>query len=166
MKKIKFLAVFFIFSAALCLTFFQTKVLILQDLSNNNIVFAEKIKPDDEFTMRWMHSVELQPWEEIFRISNGYDIVLDRTRFKSFGAGVPDQAGNKTEIKDGYVIFSGINQKMPDLRYGISDFAKHTFYFKNKNLKLYEVVKNGEGIKIYTDSVKLIKYLYMKAKLI
>jgi hypothetical protein len=139
--------------------------LILKNLSNNKIIFTEKIKPDDEFTMRWMHSVELQPWEEIFRISDKYHIILDRTRFKSFGAGVPDHAGNKTEIKDGYVVFSGINREMPDLRYGISDFAKHTFYFKNKNLKLYEILKNDEGIKIYTTSMKLIKYFYIKAKL-
>lgn len=137
-------------------------VLILEDLADTKIVFIDRVQPNDEFTMIWMHSVELQPWEEIFRIDKGYNIILDRTRFKSFGAGVPDYAGDKTEIKDGYVIFSNIDRTIKDLRYGVSDFAKHTFYFKNKELKLYELVENGNAIKIYIDRISIIKYFALK----
>ncbi|WP_319201462.1 DUF1850 domain-containing protein [uncultured Ilyobacter sp.] len=143
---------------------FQNSTLIIRDLSKDSIIFLNKVTPEDEFTMRWMHSVELQPWEEIFRVDQNYNIILDRTRFKSFGAGVPDSAGNKTEIKNGYVIFSGIDRKMPDLKYGISDFAKHTFLFKNKELKLYEIVENGNGVKIDIVQMRLYEYYFLKIK--
>jgi len=117
------------------------------------------VKPNDEFTIRWMHSVELTPWEEIFKISNDYDIILDRTRFKQFGAGVPDSAGNKTEIVDGYIVFSGINQIMKELPYGVSHFSKHIIIFKDKTYQLYDDFKDGDRIVIYTEKIPYIKYL-------
>jgi len=161
-KKIMFILILIFMS----LFIFQKNTLIIKDLSKDSIIFLNKISPGDEFTMRWMHSVELQPWEEIFRIDQNHNIVLDRTRFKSFGAGVPDSAGNKTEIKNGYVIFSGIDRKMPDLKYGVSDFAKHTFLFKNKELKLYEIVENGNGIKFDSVQMRLFKYYFLKIKIL
>jgi len=137
-------------------------VLVLYHYQAEKPLMIFKIKPYDEFTVKWIHSVELTPWEEIFRIDNNYEIILDRTRFQQFGAGVPDEAGTKTEIKNGYITFSGIDQKMDMIPYGISCFAKHTFLFKNKTYNLYELVKDGDRINFYTDKSNLIKYLILK----
>ncbi|MCG8542096.1 MAG: DUF1850 domain-containing protein [Clostridia bacterium] len=139
-------------------------ILVLKDLIDEQIVFMDMVYPNEEFTIEWIHSVELQPWEEVFRIDTDYDIILDRTRFKSFGAGVPDYAGNRSEIKDGYVIFSGINKNIDDLQYRASNVAKHTFYFKDKELKLYELVRNENIIKIYVEPTNIIKYFILKLK--
>lgn len=157
LKSLKTISLF-ILLIAIMLNFINIHVLLLEDVKNHKIIFVKKVYVGNEFTMRWMHSVELQPWEEIFRIDKDYNIILDRTRFKSFGAGVPDYAGNKSEVKDGYVIFSGINKTINDLQYGVSDFAKHTFYFKDKEFKLYKHVEDGNPIKIYIESVNLLKY--------
>ena len=137
-------------------------VLILENLTLSKTIFISRVYPGDEFTMRWMHSVELEPWEEIFRIDKKSEILLDRTRFKAFGAGVPSNAGNKAEIKDGYVVFSGINKKIPEITYGISNFAKHTFYFKNKEYKLYDMLENDTPVKIYTTQMHFLPYLMKK----
>ena len=137
-------------------------VLVLYHYQAEKPLMIFKIKPDNEFTVKWIHSVELTPWEEIFRIDNNYEIILDRTRFQQFGAGVPDEAGTKTEIKDGYITFSGIDQKIDMIPYGISTFAKHTFLFENKEFNLYEMVKDGDRINFYTDKYNLIKYLILK----
>lgn len=137
-------------------------VLILKNLPLSKTIFISKVYPGNEFTMRWMHSVELEPWEETFRISENGGIILDRTRFKAFGAGVPEKAGTKTEIKDGYVIFSGINKKIPEITYGISNYAKHTFYFKNKEYNLYKMVENDTPIKIYTSKIYILPYIMKK----
>ncbi len=117
----------------------------------------------EEFVVLWIHSVELTPWEEIFRISDKHEIVLDRTRFKQFGAGVPDSAGNKMEVVDGYIVFSGINQVMPQLPYGISHFAQHQFIFREKTYDLYKDFDDGDRLVIYTEKISLIKYL-LKSK--
>lgn len=158
-KKFKVIISLILLISFSLLFILNINVLIVKDISKDKIVFINKVVPGDEFTMEWMHSVELLPWEEIFRIDDNYDIVLDRTRFKQFGAGVPDYAGNKTEIKDGYIIFSGINKKINPLPYGVSDFAKHTFYFKDREIKLYEIIEDGVAINIFVKKIKLIDYL-------
>lgn len=155
---ISILVILFILSLSLI----KVQALIIENVKYNTPIFTEKIQPGDEFIIKWMHSVELQPWEEIFRIDNNYSIILDRTRFKQFGAGVPDYAGNKTEIKDGYIIFSGINKEMDTLPYGISDFAKHRFVFNDQEIKLYEVIEDGESINIYCQELSLLSYLRKK----
>lgn len=136
----------------LCLTHYQTE--------KNIIVFI--VKPNEEFTVKWIHSVELTPWEEIFKIDDNYNMILDRTRFQQFGAGVPDSAGTDSYIIDGYIVFSGINRKIDLLPYGISSFAKHTFVFRDKEYKLFEIVPDGDRININTARVSFYKYLIMK----
>ncbi len=138
------------------------KALVLECYQTGEVVWLHTIRPDDEFTMRWIHSVELKPWEEIFKIDENYDIYLDRTRFKQFGAGVPDYAGNKTEVVDDYIIFSGIHQKMDIIPYGISAFAEHTFYFEDQEIPLYKQVKDGYRINIYTANYNLFQYVVAK----
>ena len=80
-------------------------------------------------------------------------MVLDRTRFQNFGAGVPDAIGTETYIEDGYLTYGGIDQIVPLLPYGISDFAQHTFIFKDREYKLYEMIPDGDRINIYTEKI-------------
>ncbi len=64
---------------------------------------------DASFSIRWQHSVEKEDWEEIFVVKDD-QIVLKDTRFKTFGAGVPNDAGKDTFIKDGWVYMTDIDQ--------------------------------------------------------
>ena len=64
-----------------------------------------------DFKVRWKHSVEKEEWEEMFVLKHGV-IELTGTRFKTFGAGVPNNAGDHTFIKDGWVYMTGINKKI------------------------------------------------------
>ncbi|QZY54272.1 DUF1850 domain-containing protein [Crassaminicella profunda] len=163
-KRSKFLMIFLIVSFLL-IYFIKIPVLLLEDIKSSNIIFIHKISPNDQFTMHWMHSVELEPWEETFYIDDDYNILLDYTRFKAFGAGVPDMAGKKTVIKNGWIYFLEINKPMPNLTYGISNFAKHTFYFKNQTLKLYEMVPNDDPVRVYTKKISVFSYIYKKLTL-
>ncbi|WZL73774.1 DUF1850 domain-containing protein [Clostridiaceae bacterium 35-E11] len=153
-------AAFFLFS------YIQIPALILENTQVSQIVFIHKISPNDTFTMHWMHSVELEPWEEIFRIDEDYHIILDHTRFKAFGAGVPADAGQKTMVKDGWIYFLEINQPIPNLTYGISHIAKHTFYFKDKAVKLYQEVPKDAPVSIYLQKTSLITYGIKKIRML
>jgi len=158
MKKIIFIGLILV----LVSFFISVSVLTLEHFQNDSIVMTFKVDEKDEFIVKWIHSVELTPWEEIFRIDSENNIVLDRTRFQQFGAGVPDFAGKTVEIKDGYITYGEIDQKIPLLPYGISDFAEHTFVFKDKEYKLYKMVPDGDRINIYTEKISFIEYLYRK----
>ncbi len=158
MKKIIFIGLILI----LLFVFINVPVLTLEHFQNESIVMTFKVAEEDEFVVKWIHSVELTPWEEIFRIDSENNIILDRTRFQQFGAGVPDFAGKTVEIKDGYITYGEINQEIPLLPYGISSFAEHTFVFKDSEYKLYKLVPDGDRINIYTEKISLIEYLYRK----
>jgi hypothetical protein len=133
--------------------FIKVNILTLEHYQSGNTVLFFTIKPEDEFTVKWIHSVELTPWEEIFRIDEEYNMVLDRTRFQNFGAGVPDAIGTESYIKDGYLTYGGIDQIMPLLPYGISNFAEHTFIFNDREYNLYEMVPDGDRINIFTEKI-------------
>jgi hypothetical protein len=146
-------------------SFYNINVLTFEHFQEEEILLTFKVEEGDEFIVKWIHSVELTPWEEIFRIDSNNNIILDRTRFQQFGAGVPDFAGKTVEIKDGYITYGEINQKIPLLPYGISNFAKHTLVFNDVEYPLYELVPDGDRINIYTENISLLKYLYIKATL-
>jgi len=90
------------------------------------------------FTLRWMHSVEKEDWEEWFEVTQNGAIELTGTRFKTFGAGVPAAAGKTTTLDDGWVVMTGIQRVVDPLavqaavaehyrmRYHIG-YAEHTF---------------------------------------
>tara|TARA_A100001391_G_scaffold197792_2_gene178446 strand:- start:8545 stop:9060 length:516 start_codon:yes stop_codon:yes gene_type:complete len=67
------------------------------------------------FVLRWTHSVEREDWEERFRIEPDGGLMLVATRFKTFGAGVPDQAGTETHLQNGWVVMSGIRRPVDPL---------------------------------------------------
>lgn len=134
----------------------QIPHLCLTDTRSGQVYFSQPLGKSDAFTMRWIHSVELEPWEEHFIIDQNGQIVLDSTRFKAFGAGVPESAGRKTEIKNGYIQFLEINQPMPDLVYGISPTAMHTLILKGKEYPLYLQIEADRGVRITVEDHNLI----------
>ena len=162
MKKITAIIILILL---LLTSFYNINVLTFEHFQEEDILFMFRVEEGDEFIVKWIHSVELTPWEEIFRIDSNNNIILDRTRFQQFGAGVPDFAGKTVEIKDGYITYGEINQKIPLLPYGISNFAKHTLVFNDVEYPLYELVPDGDRINIYTEKISLLKYLYIKATL-
>ena len=60
--------------------FIKEDILTLEHYQSGSTLLFFTIEPEDEFIMRWTHSVELTPWEEIFRIDDEYNMILDRTR--------------------------------------------------------------------------------------
>jgi len=112
--------------------------------------------------MQWIHSVELEPWEETFIVDENLNIVLSSTRFKAFGAGVPESAGKRVETENGYIIFSEINQIMPNLSYGISQTAQHQLVIGNTTYPLYEMLPNDSGVKLRVENKPYLTKWFLK----
>ncbi len=73
------------------------------------LFYAAPVKGEGQFSIRWVHSVEKEEWEEFFRLDDE-EIIIDSTRFKTFGAGVPSHAGSGSFIKDGWVYMVDIDR--------------------------------------------------------
>lgn len=65
------------------------------------------------FSLRWQHSVEREDWIETFELSaGGIDVV--GSRFKTFGAGVPDTE-MASHLEHGWVVLDGLHRPVDPL---------------------------------------------------
>lgn len=62
------------------------------------------------FSLRWQHSVEREDWIETFELSHG-GIEVVRSRFKTFGAGVPD-TGRPSRLEHGWVVLDDLHRSV------------------------------------------------------
>ncbi len=91
--------------------------LTLGVLQTDNSVALRWAFPGGEgtgFALRWQHSVEREDWIEYFRLVPG-GTRLVATRFRTFGAGVPDSIGSATRIDNGWVVMAGIDRRVDPL---------------------------------------------------
>ncbi|ARI76404.1 DUF1850 domain-containing protein [Halobacillus mangrovi] len=122
-------------------------------------------KDGAEFSIRWQHSVEKEDWEEMFVLKNK-EIELSGTRFKTFGAGVPNDTGEDTYIKDGWVYMTEINRvigKQLSIRSGKS--TNHRFiYEKDTTLPLKANRSYQLTVKNYSLLYSLKEYITAKMR--
>ncbi|ERJ19123.1 hypothetical protein SSPSH_001962 [Salinisphaera shabanensis E1L3A] len=103
--------------------------------------YAFVVQGDSRFSLAWMHSVEKENWVETFRIDDG-SIVLVSTRFKTFGAGVPERAGHQTRLENGWVVMDAIERVVDPLAVQAAS-AEH--YRMRYGGRWFALSQNGEA---------------------
>ncbi|OHV07687.1 DUF1850 domain-containing protein [Kushneria phosphatilytica] len=88
------------------------------------------------FAVRWQHSVEREDWIEYYRLDQG-TIRVSMTRFRTFGAGVPDHAGRHTRLIDGWVEMSGIDRVVDPLNIQAAPAEHYRLLYDNRVWPLY-----------------------------
>ena len=63
----------------------------------------------------WIHSQENIPWNEHYHIDPERNLILDAISFPAFGAGIPENKGEKCYVKDGMIHMENIGQVFPEL---------------------------------------------------
>lgn len=84
------------------------------------------VKNKSSFAIRYIHSVAQTPVTDYFVIRDGA-IWLDRTVYHDFGAGLPHQpeAGQKMFRKNGELVISGYNKRLPGFALRVGRVANH-----------------------------------------
>jgi len=68
---------------------FHVHVLRVEAVREQRTVFVHIVRPNDTFSTAYVHSVELSPVREYFRIDADFRIVLYETHFSSCNTGLP-----------------------------------------------------------------------------
>ncbi len=110
----------------------------------------------DGFTLGWIHSVEKEPWFEVYVPQNG-KLLLQETYFKTFGAGTPSE-GQFIETNDGFLHYA-VNQLVEEVNMMVSDNVAVTLYTQQQEIKLYEFIENYSNVSIKIEDVFLWQYL-------
>ncbi len=132
--------------------------IVLEDMNSRRVVFIQSMEPEDELTIGWTHSVEHLPWEEIFRVEKD-KLIMDRTRFKQFGAGVPAETAGKSKMEDGWIVYYDLHQFMPELTYSISKRGRHILTYKGRSVPLYENLPDATPVRVSARQLKRINLI-------
>ena len=141
-------------SIAICvllLLFFIRIPTIAFHFSNQTIYTKEKT-----FELSWIHSIEKEEWIEHYIIENS-ELLLQSTRFKTFGAGVPSEA-NEVQLKDGFVVMQ-IGQPYEELNLTISEYVDTTIQISDQQFKLYQYGQPYETVLITVEKLSIWHYL-------
>lgn len=110
----------------------------------------------NEFQLQWIHSVEKEPWIEYF-IRDGEALLLTKTVFHTFGAGVPSD-GEILNSNDG-LIHMEINRSLDELNVTISKNVQTTLVLKNKEIPIHENFDHFSELNLRVEYIRIFDFL-------
>ncbi len=118
----------------------QDKYLLALVNDNGKILFKQAIRNNDQFAIRFTHSVAKTPVTDYFMIRDG-KIFLDKTIYHDFGAGLPHapEDGQKMKAEHGEISITGFNREIPDLEVRVGRIANHKLLLFQKSGKTREI---------------------------
>ncbi|CRF31911.1 hypothetical protein BRSU_0452 [Brachyspira suanatina] len=129
--------------------------LVLNSVKNNKVNFIFNINKK-EFLISYTHSVNKGRIRDYYIINTNNDIVLDKTRFVSYGAGMSDPQDNENIIiTDDYIEINNINKIIKDLYLFVGIVADHRIELDGKEIKLNTLFNPQVNIKIQYKRVSL-----------
>lgn len=127
-------------------------------LINNKIFNIEK----KEFIISYTHSVNRGRVRDYYIIKSKY-IILSKTRFMSYGAGIPEpEKRQKFRETEDYIEISDINRKIDNLYLFVGTIANHKIEIDEKKIELKEIFKPQENIKIEYKILSIFEYIKLK----
>lgn len=110
-----------------------------------------------------MHSVELEQWRETFQITDLGKVELIETRFKAWGAGVPENEGHVFYEDGEWFVMQGFDGRTFDeLPIGVSCYAEHRLLYDSKTYNLCDWVADGTSVVIKKESLSIFQILLWK----
>lgn len=127
--------------------FLQTPYLFIF-VGEEKLLTVRPIQQEEIFKTRFIHSVQKTPIEEFFTINKqGNGFILKRTRYQSFGVGLPFLQSDGNFRREGnFFIMDNMNRDIQilSLRTGLK--TELTLTFTNKTFRLYDMLAVGEKI--------------------
>jgi hypothetical protein len=152
--------------AALCFfSFLPCHVLRIEAAREHQTVFVHRIRPGDMFSTSHIHSVELSPVREYFRIDTDFRIVLYETQFSSCNTGLPTTlSGDETLCIDGdHLRISHMNRVLPGLDLWVNEQYENTLQLGEGTILKLPSLAGDTLLRVTVEEVMLFKLLCLKA---
>ena len=133
--------------AALCLITYQPKIFIGTEERTVAVVDAEERLP---LTISFIHSVQKTPVIEELEYQGG-EFVLQRTRYKSQGVGLPFDEADGNFYRDGeWFIVDDMNRRFKSLELRTGKGTQLKITLNGREYRLYEKFPLGTKIIVKT----------------
>ena len=124
--------------------------LVVSDFSTTEIIAALPVKAGDRFTIRYIHSVDKTPIFEEFRLDLKQGLVLEKTWFTMFGAGLGHWPGHGDLRQDKeWITIDNIEQPLGSfiLRIGALSVG-HTIIYHDREINLS---RRAPGVRVLVE---------------
>lgn len=99
-----------------CATLPSEKIVLrIRDWKTERIHVETPAKVGSRFVFAWIHSQEKIPWNEYYHVDEALRLVLDTITFPAFGAGIPEDKGRITYVRNGLIHMDEIAQPFTEL---------------------------------------------------
>lgn len=146
-KKIFFVGLVCLVGAALFFAFRPQLYLIVRDESGA-VRYSSRVDEEQQFTVRFIHSVALRPVDEIYTVRPD-GIQVTATDYDMTGAGLPAEPlpGQKFEISNGKFHITGFTTVLKALTYRVARVvADHRFIMNGAEHRLSEWGNPGRPV--------------------
>ncbi len=125
-----------------------TPQLVVSHFSTAKVIASLEVKPGDKFSIRYIHSVDKTPIFEEFRLDQKKGLVLEKTWFKMFGAGLGHWPGHGNLSQDSeWITIDNIEQPLGSfiLRIG-SPSVGHTIIYREQEINLSRLAPGARAL--------------------
>lgn len=129
------------------------------------LLFAWPIRAGETFEVTYTHSVNLSPISDVIEW-NGHDLVVIKSLFKTFGAGVPipgDEAGTELARVGDHYELTGIDRHMQGFSIMLQEVPNHRISLDSREAWLLELAGSGSSVDIAVERVSLFARLISNA---
>ncbi len=122
-------------------------MLEISSADSGEVRWCSVVRPEEEFILSFIHSVNKRPVFDTLR-ARGDHIVIVRSRFDAFGAGMPEattEQGTFRVLEDGRLEWT-VNRPVPEIVVRVGRVAQHTLTFRGRDIRLAELAAPGSAL--------------------
>jgi len=135
-------------------------VLEIKNIKKDEILFQEKIFPGYVFATKIIHSVQLTPVFEFYKIDEKYNMLLTKTIIKDLGWGMPSTPEGKLSYQNGEIVIEKINRKIPGFIFRVSYITKPELILRGRAYDLRFLVNDSSSLEIKNKKISIVNRIY------
>ncbi len=113
----------------------RTTYLVVEIPGTGEIAWAAPLRDDEQFQLRYIHSVDLLPVFETYT-SEGMQLVLMETRFLSWGAGLGYMQEGILSGENGWTVIKEMQRQVGTIPLRVGTIAEHTLLYRGMEIRL------------------------------
>ena len=139
-------------------------VLQVEAVKQNRVLLVRAVQPEATFATRFIHSVELCPVKEYFRIDDQGRIVLFETTFAYSSVGLPYRAFGQEifSVEKDQFRLSNMHRVIPAINLWVNEKYDNTLSLGEEQIPLFKLAGNTL-LKISIERLSLLRYLLVRS---
>jgi hypothetical protein len=119
-------------------------ILQITDVKKGDVLFCIRVDEGEEFILSFVHSVNRRPVYDTLRVEGNHFLIV-KSRFDSFGAGMPEASSDGMELRvgeDGWLEWI-VNRPVPEVTFFVGWVANHSLRLKDLDVPLTTLAEPG-----------------------